>query len=69
MRIARDLGIDVGTSSMVLIDVEVTPTDEPPFKAAIGTLQSRLMMYGMQRGTVLRVRYDPKDHSRLMVEE
>lgn len=64
----RDLGVDVETSRMLLLELQVKPVDGAPFDASMGVMPSRLVADDFEPGTDLRVRYDPKDHSRLMVE-
>lgn len=65
----RDLGIDVNADPMVLLELEVVPAGASPFEAEMSVTPSRLVMQTVQPGMTLRVRYDPKDHSRLIVQE
>lgn len=65
----RDLGIDVNVNPLLTLDLRVTPPDAQPFDAEVSVNPSRLQMHLFQPGSTVRVRYDPRDPSRLALVE
>ena len=65
----RDLGIDVNVNPLLMLELRVTPPGAAPFDAELAVNPSRLVMHTFQPGVTLRVRYDPRDRSRLALDE
>jgi hypothetical protein len=64
-----DTGITVNEDPVIRLAVEVRPADGPPYQATIKRLLvSRLEVAQYQPGTVIGVRYDPKDPSRVSID-
>jgi hypothetical protein len=62
----RESGLTVNDNPVITLDVEVRPTDRPPYKATIKRLLvSRLEIPQFQPGSVIPVRFDPRDPSRV----
>lgn len=62
----RESGLTINHDPVITLDVEVRPTDRPPYKATIKRLLvSRLEIPQFQPGNVIPVRFDPKDPSRV----
>lgn len=64
----RDLGVTVGVSPLLLLQLRVQPRDAGPFDTELSVKTSRLQMHAFQPGKTLRVRYDPADPSRIIIE-
>lgn len=65
----RDLGIDVNVDPLLLLELRVTPPDEAPFDVELSVKPSRLAMHTVQPGVTLPVRYDPRDRTRVALQE
>lgn len=64
-----DTGITVNEDPVIGMDVEVRPTDRPPYQAKIGkSLISRLDVPQFQPGKVIQVRFDAKEPGRVAID-
>jgi hypothetical protein len=64
-----DTGITVNQDPVIGLEVEVRPTDRPPYKAKIEkSLISRLDIPQFQPGKVIQVRFDPKAPERVAID-
>lgn len=62
----EDTGETINDDPVIRLVVDVTPPDRPPFQATIKRLLvSRLEIPQFQPGTVIPVRFDPQDPSRI----
>lgn len=57
--------ITVNEQPYVVIDLEVYPKDEKPFKATVKTIISRLATPQFQPGSMVYVKYDPNDKTKV----
>lgn len=69
-RIVRlvDTGTSINDDPVVEFILEVSPDDAPPFEASTRGLVSRLDIPAIQPGTIVRVKYDPDDPSRVALD-
>jgi hypothetical protein len=59
-------GLTVNDNPVVVLEVEVRPTDRPAYRATIKrTLISRLEVPQFQPGSIIPVRFDPRDPSQV----
>ena len=64
-----DTGITVNKDPVIGMEVEVRPTDRPPYKAKIEkSLISRLDVPQFQPGKVIQVRFDAKEPGRVAID-
>lgn len=64
-----DTGITVNQDPVIGMEVEVRPTDRPPYKAKIEkSLISRLDVPQFQPGKVIQVRFDAKEPGRVAID-
>ena len=64
-----DTGITVNQDPVIGMDVQVRPTDRPPYEAKIEkSLISRLDVPQFQPGKVIQVRFDPQEPGRVAVD-
>jgi len=64
-----DTGITVNQDPVIGLEVEVRPSDRPPYKATIEkSLVSRLDVPQFQPGKVIQVRFDPKAPERVAID-
>ena len=67
---AWDTGIWVDNNPVIGMQVEVHPKQGEPWRAVIRkTLISKQDVLFFQPGQIVRVRFDPKDHSRVGLDE
>lgn len=64
----RDSGIELGVDPALTVRVRVTPAGAEPFEGEVAFVPSRLDMGLVRQGTMLRVRYDPSNRTRIAVE-
>lgn len=69
-RIVRlvDTGTSINDDPVVEFILEVSPDDAAPFPASTRALISRLDVPSIQPGTVVRVKYDPAEPSRVALD-
>lgn len=63
-----DAGVRVNDDPVVVLELEVRAPDRAPWRATARQLVSILAIPAVQPGSVLAVRYDPADPSRVAVE-
>ncbi len=64
-----ETGISIDREPVIRLEVEVRPPDEAPYRATIKRLLiSYLEVPQYQPGTIIGVRYDPKDPSRVSID-
>lgn len=65
----QDLGIDLNQNPRLELRLRVAPADAEPFDAEVFTSASRLSMGNYAQAASVRVRYDPRQRSHLMLDE
>lgn len=65
----RETGMEASGLTLLEVALQVTPSDAAPFRAQATVKASVPTIERYRPGSEVRVRYDPSDHSRLIVEE
>jgi hypothetical protein len=63
-----DTGVTVNDDPVVGFLLDVRPVDQPAFRAETKIRISRVLIPQYQLGTIVPVRYDPKDHRRVSLD-
>lgn len=63
----QQTGTFVNNNPQVVLTLEVTPPGQPSFQAQASTIIPLVAVPQVQPGNVINVKYDPTDHSKVMV--
>lgn len=63
----QQTGTFVNNNPQVILTLQVSPPGQPPFQAQTSTILPLVAVPQVQPGNVVNVKYDPMDHSKVMV--
>lgn len=63
----QQTGTYVNMNPQVIITLQVSPPGQTPFQAQTSTILPMVAVPQVQPGAVINVKYDPTDHSKVMV--